>query len=535
MKRTYIHIIILAAALLSLASCLSVEPPVPAPSDRIPVYFEACQTQYAPGTRADVDPTTGTISWRAGEDAVAVCFTNGSSSSFISATIQSGDYVSFSGVSGSRSYYAVYPYESRDASNYGNPTVKVRYPDSYDLTGHTTSSYCRLPMVAVNSAGSALDFYNVGALLHFSFTSVPAGTDKIRLTFTGVNPTGYFTVSNPGTATATTNLSGGTSTGNVITFDVDYSENIELNVPIPCGNYSALTQVAVECLNNLNAVLNTINVAGSTLSLGTVTRGKGRKAPVVIQEASFGGLMVSPGPLKYSGGTFVIQDSWSQNRTSSTTTCGLTEGSYYFSFPQLGSYFDSRGSSFTRNSGSIDNNGSKVSYGGYNDWRLGTPAEWLTLTSGASPGTSRTGSTVNGVSGCKYAYIRLTTSETYLGFSGPYGLLLLPDDKTLSGMSTTFVFNVSTRSSISTDVTVAQINEYIEEGCVFMLFAGYITQDWDDYVSSSQGNFFYQPTTESINNNSFKSLRINNTSIGIQSSCDKLTDFYSTYLVRSVN
>lgn len=89
---------------------------------------------------------------------------------------------------------------------------------------------------------------------------------------------------------------------------------------------------------------------------------------------SFGGLMIAPAPLYYNGSTFVIKDNdW--NHSSFGSIRGKSNGSYYFNFIDIGSYFDSRGSSFSHYSGNINNNGNKVSYGGYDNWRVPTRIE----------------------------------------------------------------------------------------------------------------------------------------------------------------
>ena len=187
--------------------------------------------------------------------------------------------------------------------------------------------------------------------------------------------------------------------------------------------------------------------------------------PTAYAGASFNGLMIAPAPLYYNGTTFVIKDDdW--NHDSFNSLYGKVEGSYYFDLVDLGSYFDSRGNSYTDTSGELDNNGSKVSYGGFDDWRVPTLNDLWSITSG----TSRSGSTINGASGRRYALIQLT-GVTHAGNSTPVGLLLAPDGETITGMSRTFTWNTESTSG-NTGVTEAQLNEYLDEGCIFIPASG---------------------------------------------------------------
>ena len=181
-----------------------------------------------------------------------------------------------------------------------------------------------------------------------------------------------------------------------------------------------------------------------------------------IQLEIFGGLNIAPANLYYSSGNgFEIKDDdW--NHDSYNSVYGTVDGSYYFNFLQLGKYFDSRGNSFSESSGDI-NNTNKVSYGGFDDWRMPTRAEWLTLTTGQSPGTSRAGSTVNGNAGAKYVLIQLT-GVTHAGSSTPYGLLIFPDGKIITGK----VLSGINSTYGTSGVTNSELQNYLDQGCVFL-------------------------------------------------------------------
>ena len=204
------------------------------------------------------------------------------------------------------------------------------------------------------------------------------------------------------------------------------------------------------------------------LELGTypLTSGGSMSAPSNLP--TFGGLNIAPAPLYYNGTTFQIKDDdW--NHDSYNSAYGRTSGSYYFNFVDLGSFFDSRGSSFTESSGSIDNNGNKVTYGDFSDWRLPTITELQTIF-----GTTRAGSTVNGTAGMHYACITLT-GVTVAGTTNASGVLLFPDGMTITGAALSNMDN----NTYNTGITNSQINSYIEQGCAFIGYSGrYASWGW---------------------------------------------------------
>ena len=174
----------------------------------------------------------------------------------------------------------------------------------------------------------------------------------------------------------------------------------------------------------------------------------------------FGGFEIAPGNLYYDGASFQIADEW--NHDSYSLSSGMSSGSYYFSFIELGQFFDSRGDDFSATSGEIDNNGSKVSYGGHDDWRLPTEDEIRTLV-GMDP---RPGAWINGVSGW-FCYVEIT-GASHAGKSGPAGMLFFPDGFSITGKS------IVTNSAMTRSyLTVAELDEYINQGCAFLPASGY--------------------------------------------------------------
>ena len=207
-------------------------------------------------------------------------------------------------------------------------------------------------------------------------------------------------------------------------------------------------------------------------------------------DGTFGGLHISPMPLYYNDTSFELRtaDKEDNNVSSYNSKYGKVSGSYYFNFIDLGSYFDADGGSFSTSSGDIDNT-NKISYDGHDDWRLPTQAEWCTITTGDSPGTSREGSTVNGNSGSKYAIIQLT-GVTHAGNSTPYGLLLFPDGETISGKTLIGINNTSATSG----VTLAELQAYLDQGCAFLPASGYCDPEGVGWKDHGIGGYLWSST-----------------------------------------
>lgn len=221
-----------------------------------------------------------------------------------------------------------------------------------------------------------------------------------------------------------------------------------------------------------------------------------------IPPIAFAGLQIAPAPLYYNGTSFIIKDDdW--NHDSYNSVYGAVEGSYYFNWNECHEV-------------------SGVSYGGYNDWRMPTQAEWEAVTTG-----SRTGSTVNGTPGCRYALIELT-GVTHAGNSESFGLLLAPDGETMTGMSKVFNWNVDSADG-NTDVTAAQLDEYLDAGCVFLpATADCYSGSWNS--AGTRGN--YWSSTENSSTNGYN-LHFRSTVVNPSGSSTKASGHFSCRLVRS--
>ena len=206
----------------------------------------------------------------------------------------------------------------------------------------------------------------------------------------------------------------------------------------------------------LNFTLNKIEVTPTVLDWNNETSEV--QIPIPEPPATIAGLVFAAGSLAYEGGQYVIKDNW--NYSSYNSAYGKTEGSTYFNFYELGQLFEKADYS-DYDDGDIENN--LDPFGG---WRLPTLEEWeKVVTTDASV---REGSTVNGTPNAHWAFIRLT-GVTFAGNTTPYGLLVFPDGKTITGKTLVGVDNVSNSTS---GVTSAELNAYLEQGCLFLPCAG---------------------------------------------------------------
>lgn len=191
------------------------------------------------------------------------------------------------------------------------------------------------------------------------------------------------------------------------------------------------------------------------------------------KEYKFGDFMITSGPLYYGENGWEIKDNWKYD--SFNSVYGKNVGSYYFNFIEMGQLFTSN-ENFSESSGNIN--------GYYNNmWKLPSAEDWETII-----GTSRDGSTVNGLENKHYAFIRLTNT-LYEGETTIFGLLLFPDYEVINGTS------LSTIDAMNfTALTETQLDEYINQGCVFLPYSGRYGGSWyaggmnGSYLSSTQSN-----------------------------------------------
>ena len=466
------------------------EPVQPVSSDIIKLRLE---NQREDGfTKVAIDGSSGGATWTSG-DQIAYCVSNGVSTYYIteSVNITNAD-IAMNAPSGfNRVNYAVYPAVSQGV-DFTTPTVV--YPSSYNLSGKETETYTPMPMVANNTLDE-LNFYHVGGCLRLKLTEVDAATSKVTVRFNGISDVcGTYTVSNPGTDNATTTLSSGA--GNIVTFtNVPVSNGLAwINCPLPCVDLSALTSITINTYNSGDIQLQTII---KKFRWSNVDRAVARKYTVSFSGAfeTFGGLMIAPAPLYYDGTTFIIKDDdW--NHGSYNSTQGLTTGSYYFQRSDL-VYFHSGG--YVSSYDSIDNNGSRISYGLYDDWRLPTQSDVnKILTTDASV---RPGSTVNGQVNKHYAKVQLSGVSGPTG-SNPYGLIIFPDNESFSLKANSVSINTfdTYNAGFSSGMTLSELQDALDHGCVFLPATGcYYNSSWQNpsygYYGTTNVQTYYSSGT----------------------------------------
>ncbi len=272
MKKT----IIILSALITLTGFNACQRELQAPDQartlEIPVVLEDA-------TKVDANVNTGACTWTTGDE-VAVYVSGAGANHYQAATVTSSRVTVSLSQGQALANYAVYPNGFQDISNYMGDTPGVIYPATYDFTGHadlSTGTYTMAPMMA-KSTEEELKFYNVGGMLRLNLTHVPENTAKIQVVFSGIDHVcGTCTVSKPGTVNATTTVTVGG--GNTITATgFTYAASMNVNLPIPCGDYSGLKAIHVKALDSTNAPLKqvSISVIGTW---GTLKHGHARIIP----------------------------------------------------------------------------------------------------------------------------------------------------------------------------------------------------------------------------------------------------------------
>ena len=330
---------------------------------------------------------------------------------------------------------------------------------------------------------SAADGYTISGV-SITVTPKTGGTFNMRTGAGKTDGTGWSSLTD-GTATAIANATPGTKSNDIYLVPGTYTLT---------ASWTATRGLYTETIEN-----KTVDVALTGGKVNKITTTLGGNAEEVVFGVSinpwgaattdvefpttgpFGGLEIAPSNLMYDGTDFTFAGFFNASENKYITlwnwhsygsVYGKNAGSTYFNYIELGQYFDSRGSSFSTSSGAIDNNGETVSFNGQEGWRLPTEAEWLTLTTGASPGTSRAGSTVNGVAGAKYAIIKAAALS--FGGQNAFCLILFPDNKVITGAEIT---TINTASLASTQYTDEQIQGYLDQGCA-ILYNGFYQGSW---------------------------------------------------------
>lgn len=173
----------------------------------------------------------------------------------------------------------------------------------------------------------------------------------------------------------------------------------------------------------------------------------------VFGKGLFGGMEIAPGPLYYEGTSYQIASDWTVN--SYDDKYDKVAGSSYF------------------NCWTISEDNPQV-----NGFRYPRKSDMQILIT--TDKNVRPGSTVNGATNKHYALIKLT-GVTYCGTSTPNGLLIFPDYCTITGKTLSGTDN----NTQTTGVTLAELNEYIRQGCAFLPASGCASYQWDDELEET--------------------------------------------------
>lgn len=260
MSRINTHLILLTGAVLTLlASCTQNDVFQGAAGDGV-------LTARIEGTvtKTSYDSIEGKFAWTAGDE-IALHYTTGGYTTY-SVNPTDGSVNASATATNYRDYFAVYPATAAVASNYGNPTLQITLPNSYDITdivaGDKTADFSPVPMVAINDINnSILDFYHVGGLLRITCSGLAEDTQKVTVTFdkkvTGTYNVVYGIDPLDGSQKPTISTSNSAS-NNVVSFILaaegtsigEMTDPIILNVPVPCGTYNSVTVKGYDTENN---------------------------------------------------------------------------------------------------------------------------------------------------------------------------------------------------------------------------------------------------------------------------------------------
>ena len=243
MKKNIFYMIACGVMVLAAAACSKEQTnnePQEEPAGLITESFSASKEDVTKVTMT----SDGQFGWST-NDIVAFTINDGAgnysfvSSDYYGETVANKFTVSYTGT---REGYVVLPAAFK--GSYNGTNLVVNYPTTYDISSFVDagiydnangSAYIRFPMVATSTSGdNSLTFYSIGALVKVVVANVPKGTKKLYVTF-NKKVTGNFTVTNPGTNTASVTAGSGSST---VTFTISSTglaskQTITLYIPVP--------------------------------------------------------------------------------------------------------------------------------------------------------------------------------------------------------------------------------------------------------------------------------------------------------------
>ena len=466
------------------------------------------------GTRTAIADVTGAASWMAG-DVIGLYVEGTGYSQYRSAGVVSNSVRLSLSADQHRVHYAVYPVSVADASHHTAADFRLTYPTTYNCGPYSAEElavWSPAPIVADNTADE-LSFYHVGGLLRLHIIDFPSGTTTLNVKFQGIdNVAGSYTVSNPGTDSATMTLASGA--GNTIRFTNIPSgiTELTLNIPLPLQNYDGLASVSVAASGGSANVTAVQPVPG----WGNLTRRQGLYCSVDFFSISyakgsyadgrFGNYYVSPGILKWDAslnegaGGYTLTDG-SDPLEILNYMCATEETN-----PSLSDVLDvyyhrmTTGNSHSSTTTLRYRQDGEDAFGDLANpyvfvdgetWRVPSSAEWRSIIS-----TRAESSTINGSSA---AWIRVLLDLTGSAYEGKG---LLSETGAISEERTNYtagfllipngaVITCSPKSGNFWSFTVPQLRKLIDGGCAFLPYTAYYWDGtWYDLSSA-----FYWGTT----------------------------------------
>lgn len=260
MKNKILYMAAVSMAMLTLASCQkdarTEDVVVPQEKGTIvnPVVIRA--TLDTDDTKSTVS-SAGNFAWTATTDLVAYHTTEGYVVS--SGASETGVSTEFT-VDGNktRDAFAIFPSTivAANAANYGQSgtALDVTLPGTYTLDQVLeTNTPC--PMIAT-SAADAWSFSQLCGLIRMTVNSIPPSATKLTVDFHGKKVQGAFSIASPVTPGTSSIITSDTDDDDdiiTITFAADgtsWRDGVDINLPIPTGNY---TKVTVEAYNDSDA------------------------------------------------------------------------------------------------------------------------------------------------------------------------------------------------------------------------------------------------------------------------------------------
>lgn len=352
--------------------------------------------------------------------------------------------------------------------------VVCAYASSPTQQGDNTLSFehifARLGNVTVTAASG----YTLGTV-SINITPKTGGTYNLRTGAGKTDGTGWSNLT-AGSATVISNTTG-TRVNDIYLVPGTYTLTASWTIQNDFF-YESITDMTIDVdlvagkTNNISTVLSA-NIGQIEVSLSPFET-EDRALECRIPPPTFAGLQIAPSPLHWNGTTFEIpDDDWNHDSYGAGYGTGENDNddSYYFTYQELGKFFDSKGDSFPSSVRTFDNNNQKISYHGYDDWRVPTSGEWANIFN--LNGTYRQGSTVNGTNAGMFKKIQLV-GVSHAGTTTPNGVLLFPDGQTITVAGVDLGTLNSTSSTVS-GITAAQLQSFLDQGCAFLPASGAFT------------------------------------------------------------